>query len=217
MNLTRQTDPFVRLICLVAALIAGSRCMTAQTDSASTHSARNGGEPPKSAEPVLSAPQSQGGLATYLFLARKGHANGAIVIGKGSGPSELLLQARAKVLSGSRSELEYVIYKTEGLISYFDVLAACYEARITLDRAWLGLIEGDRFEFRLRLDQCQAVLDRADRLAREAAGRMIAYADDPTERYLLLRYNRNVIASIENGRKNLAEVIALQENLGPTP
>ena len=126
----------------------------------------------------------------------------------------LLLQARDKVLPGSRSELEYVIYKTEGLIDYFDVLTACYEARIALDRAWLGMIDGDRFEFGMRLDQCRAVLDLADRLAREAAGRMIAYADDPTERYLLLRYNRNVIASIENGRKNVAEVIALLPGVG---
>jgi hypothetical protein len=121
---------------------------------------------------------------------------------------DLLLQARAKVLPGSRAELEYVIYKTEGFISYLDVLSACSEAVVTLDRAWLGLVDGDWVEFGIQLEQCQAILGRADRLARAAAGQMIAYADLPTERFLLLHYNRNVIAGIENARKYVAEVVS---------
>ena len=37
---------------------------------------------------------------------------------------------------------------------------------------------------------------------------MIAYADVPTEKYLLLRYNRNVIAGIEGGLNYVAEMVA---------
>lgn len=123
---------------------------------------------------------------------------------------DLLYQSRAKVLPGSQAELEYVIYKTEGFISYFNVLSACYEATVALDRAWLGMVDGDRVELGTRLAQCQSNLKRADRLARAAAGQMIAYADDPTEKYLLLRYNRNVIAPIEGARKYVDEVVAFQ-------
>jgi len=54
-------------------------------------------------------------------------------------------------------------------------------------------------------------MDRADRLARAAAGQMIAYADIPTEKYMLLRYNQNVIDSIEKSRKYLADVRAYQD------
>ena len=111
-----------------------------------------------------------------------------------------------------------MIYKTEGFISYLDVLSACYDATVILDRAWLGLVDGDRVEFGTRLNQCQAVLERADRLARAAAGQMIAYADLPTERFLLLHYNRNVIAGIENARKYVAEVMAFhKESTGLAP
>jgi len=121
---------------------------------------------------------------------------------------DLLLQARAKVLPGSRAELEYVIYKTEGFISYLNVLSACSEAVVILDRAWLGLVDGDQVEFGIQLGVCRSILERADRLARAAAGQMIAYADDPTEKYLLMRYNRNVIAGIENAQIYVAEVVA---------
>jgi hypothetical protein len=120
----------------------------------------------------------------------------------------LLIQARPAVLPGSRAELEYVIYKTEGLVDYFEVLKSGYEATVTLDRAWLGLVDGDRVEFRRQVDECATILECTDRLARASAGKMIAYADSPTEKYLLLRYNRNVIGSIEGCRKFLAGAIA---------
>ena len=51
---------------------------------------------------------------------------------------ELLREARPKVLSGSREELEYVIFKTENFIKHFEVLRACYDAKVALDRAWLA-------------------------------------------------------------------------------
>ena len=42
----------------------------------------------------------------------------------------------------------------------------------------------------------------------------IAYADSPTEKYLLLRYNRNVIAPIEKARNYVGEAIRFRENEG---
>jgi len=127
---------------------------------------------------------------------------------------DLLRQARLKVLPGSRAELEYVIYKTENFIAYLETLRACYDATIALDQAWLGLVDGDWVEFGSRLEQCLAVLRRADRLARATAGQMIAYANVPEEKYVLMRFNRNVIASIEKGQKHVDEVMAFYKEQG---
>ena len=79
---------------------------------------------------------------------------------------KLLRQARPKVLPGSRNELEYVIFKTENFIKYFEVLRACHDAKVALDRAWLAKIIADTPSFWKHLEQCRAAVDRADRLAR---------------------------------------------------
>jgi hypothetical protein len=123
----------------------------------------------------------------------------------------MLHEARPKVLPGSRGELDYMIYKTESMAGYLEVLAGCYDATVSLDRAWLGLVDHHWTEFGTRLNECQADLDSADRLAREVAGQLVAYAAVPEEKYLLLRYNRNVIASIEEARQYVGKVIAFHE------
>ena len=107
-----------------------------------------------------------------------------------------------------------MIFKTENLITYFEVLSAIQQAKVALDRAWLAKSDGDPAWLRKQLGQCQAALDRADQLAREAAQQMIAYADVPTEKYLLFRYNQNVIRSIERCRKYLADVIEYHTEQG---
>ena len=113
---------------------------------------------------------------------------------------ELLREARPKVPAGSRAELDYVIFKTETFAGYFDVLQACEEARIELDRTLLARLDGDEAAADDRLERCRAALECAERGARAVAGQMIAYGDDKTERHLLFRFNQNVIASIEAGR-----------------
>ena len=113
---------------------------------------------------------------------------------------DLLRQARPQVPAGSLAELDYVIFKTESFACYFDVLQACEEARIELDRTWLARLDGDGAAADDRLERCRAACERAERGARAVAGQMIAYGDDKTERHLLFRFNQNVIASIEAGR-----------------
>ncbi len=113
---------------------------------------------------------------------------------------DLLRQAQSKAPPGSRAELDYVTFKTENFAGYFDVLQACEEARIELDRTWLARLDGDDAAAGDRLERCRDALERAERGARGVAGQMIAYADDKTERHLLFRFNQNVIASIEAGR-----------------
>ena len=113
---------------------------------------------------------------------------------------DLLRQARPQVPAGSLAELDYVTFKTESFACYFDVLQACEEARIELDRTWLARLDGDEAAAGALLERCRAACERAERGARAVAGQMIAYADDKTERHLLFRFNPNVISSIEAGR-----------------
>ena len=70
----------------------------------------------------------------------------------------LLRQARPKVPAGSCAELDYVIFKTETFAGYFDVLQACEEARIELDRTWLARLDGDEAAADDRLERCRAAL-----------------------------------------------------------
>jgi hypothetical protein len=137
-----------------------------------------------------------------FWRERAAHCHGAL---------KLLRQAQDKVPPGSRSELEYVTFKTENLILYFQVLAAIQEAKAILDRAWLAKDAQKAPEYEKQLSLCRVVLERADRLARDAAQQMTSYCHVPTEKYLLFRYNQNVIQSIEQSRKYIAEVISFQK------
>ncbi|MBM3888108.1 MAG: hypothetical protein FJ388_03175 [Verrucomicrobia bacterium] len=121
---------------------------------------------------------------------------------------ELLRQVRPNVLAGARAELDYVIFKTGNFAGYLDVLAAGYEAVAACDRAVLVKNNGDRPEMLKQLDAAQTAIDRADRLAREVARQMIPFASIPTEKYLLFRFNQNVIGWTEKGRAELAKVLA---------
>ena len=68
---------------------------------------------------------------------------------------------------------------------------------------------GDNAEASRQLEQAQAAIDRTDHLAREVAQQMIPYANNiPTEKYLLFRYNQNVIRWIENAREEIAKTLA---------
>lgn len=110
---------------------------------------------------------------------------------------DLLRQARPKVLPGAQAELDYVIFKTESFAGYLEVLAAGYEAVAAFDRALLLKSGGDEAAMYKQFEAAQTAIDRADRLAQEVARQMIPYVHIPTEKYLLFRFNQNVISSIE--------------------
>jgi hypothetical protein len=126
---------------------------------------------------------------------------------------ELMRQARPKVLSGSREELDYVIYKTENFMTVFEELSAAEEAKAAFDRSLLAMNAGDAAEVRKQLQQSQAALERANRLVREAARQMIPYAHIPTERHILYLFN-DAMPSHEGTRRYLSEVIAFRSGLG---
>ncbi|PKO23894.1 MAG: hypothetical protein CVU38_01735 [Chloroflexi bacterium HGW-Chloroflexi-1] len=123
---------------------------------------------------------------------------------------ELLQQASSSVLPGARAELDYVIFKTKNFADYLDVLAAGYKVVEAVDRALLARIKGNEIELLKELEQAQAAADRADRLAHAVARQMIPFAHIPTEKYLLFRFNQNVISWTEKARAELARVIMNQ-------
>lgn len=59
-----------------------------------------------------------------------------------------------------------------------------------------------------QFEAAQAAIDRTDRLAQDVARQMIPYVDIPTEKYLLFRYNQNVISSIEALARTLRNATA---------
>ncbi len=126
---------------------------------------------------------------------------------------ELMRQASPNVLSGSRAELNYVIYKTENFITVFEELGAAEEAKAAFDRALLAMNAGDTAEARSQLDRTEAALDRANRLVREAAEQMIPYAHIPTEKHILYLFN-DAMPSHEAAQHYLSEVMAFRKGLG---
>ncbi len=126
----------------------------------------------------------------------------------------LLRRAKPQVLPGAQAELDYVIFKTDTFAGYLDVMAAGYEAVAACNRAVLAKTSGDNAEMQKQLDQSQAAIDRADRLAREVARQMIPFASIPTEKYLLFRFNQNVIGWTETARAALAKVRACYPKKG---
>jgi len=121
---------------------------------------------------------------------------------------DLLRQARPKVLPGAQAELDYVIFKTESFAGYLEVLAAGYEAVAAIDRSLLLKSSGDEAGTFKQSEAAQAAINRADHLAQEVARQMIPYADIPTEKYLLFRFNQNVISSIEALARTLRNATA---------
>ncbi|MBN1346698.1 MAG: hypothetical protein JXQ73_28665 [Phycisphaerae bacterium] len=156
---------------------------------------------PKVNQPQLDKEINAAAGARTFWRGRTAHCRQAL---------DLLKVARPRILAGSQAELDYVTFKMETFILYFEVLDAVEEARAALDRAWLAKGAGNTTEFNTHLAQSKAALDRADRLAAQAAREMIAYRAIPTERYLLFRFNQNVIGSIEAALDYVNQVLAFQ-------
>jgi hypothetical protein len=126
----------------------------------------------------------------------------------------LLREARPKVFPGSREELDYVIYKTENLVTVFQELAAVNQARAAFDRAVIAKLDGKpTAEILQHLQACQEAADQARRLVRLAAEQMVPWAcKDPSERHILWIFNK-AIPSHDYWRQYLADTIAaLQTN-----
>jgi hypothetical protein len=118
----------------------------------------------------------------------------------------LLRRARPKVLPGAQAELDYAIFKTETFAGYLDLRAVGCDAVAALDLALLAKMSGDKAESLSKLGEAHNAMNRADQLARKIARQMIPFADIPTEKYLLFRFNQNVVGWTEMCRAELSKL-----------
>jgi len=76
------------------------------------------------------------------------------------------------------------------------------------DAAFRARKKGDEKEMLLELDRCESLFVRARALARETAGQVAGKADDPTEKYILFRYNVRFVIPIAEFCKFIKNVVA---------
>ena len=126
-------------------------------------------------------------------------------------------QAREKVLPGSRDELEYLIFKTDTYIPHLETVRVLLGGYMAYDAAFRARKKGDEKEMLLELDRCESLFVRARALARETAGQVAGKADDPTEKYILFRYNVRFVIPIAEFCKFIKNVVAFHhgEPTGP--
>jgi hypothetical protein len=150
----------------------------------------------KSRQPLKDAEKIQ---SNSLLLKKKAE--------KGYRALKMIRPMLEEVPPGSREELQYVIYKVENFNTYMEVVALLAKAKATILHAYAVQKEGDIDAYKQQLQACKKIHDQADELARTCAQQMIPYCNDPTERYLLFRYNQNVIGSIEEDRAYLDQLL----------
>jgi hypothetical protein len=113
------------------------------------------------------------------------------------------------VPSGSRKELEYVAFKVSSFNTHMETAAELASAQSAMLRTEAACLNGDRKDYPQNLDACDQAHRKAEALAHQCARQMIPFCEDPTERFLLFRYNQNVIGSIEVDRAYLDRLFSM--------
>ena len=108
-----------------------------------------------------------------------------------------LRQAHSNVLPGAQHELEYVIFKTESYISHLQSICAMLDGYVAYDAVVRSKLKGDRAEMVKRFDEFRRAFGEALELARKTARQQAANAQEPTETYILFRYNVRFVLPIE--------------------
>ncbi|MCI0621816.1 MAG: hypothetical protein L0387_09120, partial [Acidobacteria bacterium] len=119
----------------------------------------------------------------------------------------LLEQSRAQVLPGAREELEYLVFKTETYILHLRMTAAMLDSFISYDEAFRAKGRGDEQGMLGGLERSEFLFTQARRLAQETAGQIAKRTTDPTELYILFRYNVRFILPLEEFSKFLRNVV----------
>jgi hypothetical protein len=81
--------------------------------------------------------------------------------------------------------------------------ATLAEAQACIFRAQAAKKQGNMDDYLKKLKECRTINQQAHKMARQCAQQMIPFCDNPTERFLLFRYNQNVLDTIEKDRAYL--------------
>jgi hypothetical protein len=118
-----------------------------------------------------------------------------------------LEQGRANVLPGARRELEYVIFKTRSYISHLETVRALLAFHIAFDQAFRAKLGFDDKRMLDRFEAAEFDYAQAVDLARATARMVADNADDPTEEYILFRYNVRYLNPIQEFQKFVKNVV----------
>ena len=120
-----------------------------------------------------------------------------------------LREARPRVLPGAREELHYLIFKTESYISHLEAIRFLLAGFIAYDRAFWAKLNRREKEMVDQFNRCQFFFSRARDQAQETAAQISnsRFVEDPTEKYILFRYNVRFLLPLEEFSKFIKNVV----------
>jgi hypothetical protein len=156
----------------------------------------------------LTAADLQKAIATQRAQAKRW----TDVAAKYQGALALIDQAKPKVPEGAKGELAYLQYKTKTLREFQELTATSHEANALFHEFLLAKVNGETKDALLKpLREAQATFGKSDSMLRDIMKQMIPFADNPTERYWLFRFNKQALPYMERVNQEMAKVVAAHE------
>jgi hypothetical protein len=119
----------------------------------------------------------------------------------------LLEQSRSSVPSGAKEELEYLVFKTDTYILHLQMTKAMLDSFVAYDKAFRAKRQGNKQQLLDNLESSEFMFTQARKLAQETAEQIAKRTTDPTELYILFRYNVRVILPLGEFGKFLKNVV----------
>jgi len=118
-------------------------------------------------------------------------------------------QAEKQILPGSRQEWEYLVGKTAQFILHLETIRSILAAFISYHKSFRAGAQDQKRQMLDQLGQCEFLFSQAREQARETARQLAAskFIKDPTEKYILFRYNVRFLLPIEEFCKFIKNVV----------
>jgi hypothetical protein len=137
-------------------------------------------------------------------------AEGIVQLKQGLGYLE---QARGEVSAGARGELAYVVYKTRSYASHLETIRSLLGFYLAYDQAFRAKLRGDTKRLMQELDASEFHYAQARDLARETTRMVAENSADPTEDYILFRYNVRFLNPIDEFGKFVRNLVNYHHGL----
>jgi hypothetical protein len=104
---------------------------------------------------------------------------------------------RNTILPGALDEFDYLIRKTRNFAKHLEAVRYLLAGYLAYDEAFRLKQAGNSVDFRNALVEAEVQFQQARRRAEEAAAELVRLANDPSEKYILFRYNVRFLRPIE--------------------
>ncbi|MCI0625641.1 MAG: hypothetical protein L0387_29025 [Acidobacteria bacterium] len=118
-----------------------------------------------------------------------------------------LLQGESKILTGSKNEWEYIVGKTRQLVLHLETIRTLLAGYLAYDKAFQSRRSGDEKGFADQLQLAESLFYQARDRSRTTANHIALNIDDPSEKYILFRYNVRFVLPIEEFCKFIRNVV----------